>query len=253
MNKAWTTSLSIAGVIGSGTAAALATSATMNDSGQPPAAAVPSIVVASTVGSTVASTPAATMPQPVVEMVSHIETPTQRTVQYQVGAAGTVTVHNEGGQLRIDSATPGSGWTVASATDTGAPLAVVFTDGAQTVTFTATGNGLDIIPSVASMAGAPGAPIVLQPVVPAATAPVLAAAPAGAAAVTAAPVTAPTTAHTSTPSGSTSSGGSTRSYDDDDDDEYEDDDHDDDDEYEDDDDDGHDDEDDDESEYEEDD
>ena len=88
MNRTWITGLTLASVAGSGGAfAAAATSG--NDT--PVAAQAPSVVNAS----------------------DFVQAPTSRTINYQVGAAGTVTLTVTNGVLNVDNTTFGTGWTGA--------------------------------------------------------------------------------------------------------------------------------------------
>jgi hypothetical protein len=110
MNRTWITGLTLAGVAGSGGAfAAAATSGT----DVPAAAQAPSVVNAS----------------------EFVQAPTSRTINYQVGAAGTVTVTVTNGVLNVDSTTFGTGWTGGATAAAGLHVEVQFTDMAQLVTF----------------------------------------------------------------------------------------------------------------------
>jgi len=110
MNRTWITGLTLAGVAGSGGAfAAAATSGT----DVPVAAQAPSVVNAS----------------------DFVQAPTSRTINYQVGAAGTVTVTVTNGVLNVDSTTFGTGWTGGATAVAGSHVEVQFTDTAQLVTF----------------------------------------------------------------------------------------------------------------------
>lgn len=80
------------------------------------------------------------------------QAPSVRTVSYQVGAAGTVTLSLAGGSLVVDSASPGSGWSIATASGPGTHIDVQFTDGTQLVTFSADAAGTDITVSVTNLA-----------------------------------------------------------------------------------------------------
>ncbi|MGB8859577.1 MAG: hypothetical protein WCC60_09985 [Ilumatobacteraceae bacterium] len=79
-----------------------------------------------------------------------------RTISYQVGAAGTVAVTVAGGSLSA-IATPGAGWTVVATSAPATHVEVQFTDTLQLVTFAADLVGDDVVVSV-SNAAAPGAP-----------------------------------------------------------------------------------------------
>jgi hypothetical protein len=110
MNRTWITGLTLASVAGSGGAfAAAATSG--ND--MPVAAQSPTVVNAS----------------------DFVQAPTSRTINYQVGAAGTVTLTVTDGMLNVDNTTFGTGWTGAATMVAGSHVEVQFTDTAQLVTF----------------------------------------------------------------------------------------------------------------------
>jgi hypothetical protein len=110
MNRTWITGLTLASVAGSGGAfAAAATSG--ND--MPVAAQAPTVVNAS----------------------DFVQAPTSRTINYQVGAAGTVTVTVTDGVLNVGNTTFGTGWTGAATMVAGSHVEVQFTDTAQLVTF----------------------------------------------------------------------------------------------------------------------
>ena len=110
MNRTWITGLTLASVAGSGGAfAAAATSG--NDI--PVVAQAPTVVKAS----------------------DFVQAPTSRTINYQVGAAGTVTLTVTDGVLNVDNATFGTGWTGAATIVAGSHVEVQFTDTAQLVTF----------------------------------------------------------------------------------------------------------------------
>ena len=110
MNRTWITGLTLASVAGSGGAfAAAATSG--ND--MPVAAQAPSVVNAS----------------------DFVQAPTSRTINYQVGAAGTVTLTVTDGVLNVDNTTFGTGWTGAPRWSPASHVEVQFTDMAQLVTF----------------------------------------------------------------------------------------------------------------------
>ena len=110
MNRTWITGLTLASVAGSGGAfAAAATSG--NDT--PVAAQAPTAVNAS----------------------SFVQASQSRTINYQVGPAGTVTLTVTNGVLNVDSTTFGTGWTGAATAVAGSHVEVQFTDMAQLVTF----------------------------------------------------------------------------------------------------------------------
>ena len=138
MNRLWISSLSLAGVVGSGGAAW----ASLSDPGTtsaPPVEAVGTNVAAT--ASTVTSAPTA---------------PT--TVSYQVGTAGIVTVDLVAGGATVTAVSPGAGWAVGAASAAGSHLDVVFTDPLQVVTFAAVLVDGSLVPSVSAVAQ-PGAPV----------------------------------------------------------------------------------------------
>lgn len=106
MKKTWLTAVSVAGVLGTGSAAVMA-GAAMN-------AGSHSTSDTSALG---------------------ISLP--RSTVYQVGAAARIEVTEAGGVISVISATPTSGWTVTSTSGAGPTATVVLTDGNQIVTFTA--------------------------------------------------------------------------------------------------------------------
>lgn len=130
MNRAWITGLALAGAAGSA-GAAFAGVAAGTDFAAPETQPV--------------GTPAG------------IITPHDRTVDYQVGAAGTVSVSVAGGSLTVVAAAGGTGWTLIGATAPGAHVEVQFTDSLQLVTFAADLVGDDVVVAVTNLA-APGAP-----------------------------------------------------------------------------------------------
>jgi hypothetical protein len=213
MNRLWISSLSLAGVVGSGGAAW----ASLSDPGTtsaPPVEAVGISVAAP--ASTVTSVPTA---------------PT--TVSYQVGAAGIVTVDLVADGATVTAVSPGAGWTVGAASAAGAHLEVVFTDALQVVTFAADLVDGSLVPSVSAVAQ-PGAPVpapmavteisaptaasTRAPAPPAATAPIQPTAPTTPLA-TPAPVVMPAPSATTAPSG----GGESEEHDDDQDEDHDDD------------------------------
>jgi hypothetical protein len=217
MNRLWISSLSLAGVVGSG-GAAWASLSEPGDVAPPPA---------DVAGTTVA---------PVVT-AANAPSSAPTTISYQVGTAGTVTVDLAANGATVTAVSPGVGWTVGSASAAGAHLEVVFTDPVQVVTFSADLIGGALVPSVSAVAqpGEPApAPMAVTeiggatttapraatpPTAPAPTQPVAPVAPPMATAAPAAPAPAATTA----PSG----GGESDEHDDDEhDDEYGDDEHD---------------------------
>ncbi len=94
MNRTWITGLTLASVAGSGGAfAAVATSG--NDA------------------------PVAAQTLTAVKASEFVQAPQSRTVNYQVGAAGTVTLTATDGALAVDAATVGTGWSVVTTTAVG--------------------------------------------------------------------------------------------------------------------------------------
>jgi hypothetical protein len=90
--------------------------------------------------------------------------PVSRTIVYQVGAAGQVTVNVAGGTLTVNGSAATTGWSVVAASATGAHAEVQFTDGVQLVTFTADLVGDNVAVSVTNTE-APGATTVAgQPI-----------------------------------------------------------------------------------------
>ena len=130
MNRAWITGLALAGAAGSA-GAAFAGVASGTDF-------------------------AASETQPVATPQGLIA-PHDRTVDYQVGAAGTVSVSVAGGSLTVVAATGGTGWTLIGATAPGAHVEVQFTDSLQLVTFAADLVGDDVVIALTNLP-APGAP-----------------------------------------------------------------------------------------------
>jgi hypothetical protein len=106
MKRTWLTAVSVAGVLGTGSAAVMAGAAMNAGSASPTNAPVPDISV-------------------------------PRSAVYQVGAAARIEVSDASGVLSIVSTNVGTGWTVVSTSAPGATASVVLTDGAQLVTFTA--------------------------------------------------------------------------------------------------------------------
>jgi hypothetical protein len=60
-----------------------------------------------------------------------------RTIVYQVGGAGQVTINVAGDSLAVNGSAAASGWSVVAASATGTHAEVQFTDGVQLVTFSA--------------------------------------------------------------------------------------------------------------------
>ena len=124
MNKTWITTLSIAGVVGSGAAAALAASATISHGVPATANAAPAVTVASP----------------------------SRTIMYQVGTAGSVTVVKDAVGLTITDTTVGTGWTLVGTSVVGPTVSAQFSNGTQIATFDASLAGSEIAVEVSSMA-----------------------------------------------------------------------------------------------------
>ncbi|MDO8364486.1 MAG: hypothetical protein Q7V88_16455 [Actinomycetota bacterium] len=129
MNKAWITGLSLAGVVGTAGAAYAG------------------------FAEGAASGPIAAADAPVASQPHH----DARTVSYQVGVAGTVTLTLADGSVTVSGATAGAGWVVLSSTVPGAHVEVQFSDSLQVVTFAADAAGDDIAVSLMALP-ADGAP-----------------------------------------------------------------------------------------------
>jgi hypothetical protein len=212
MNRAWVTSLTIAGVVGTGGAAM----AGLTDSGTAPLDPAPAALIAAAVIGDTTSTTA----------------PSASVITYQVGPAGTITISYSATGATVTEATPAAGWTVTGASAVGNHVEILFTDAAQTVTFGADLVNGELVPAVSSMpvAGAPTpAPIAVtvigssstptgtQPTLPApavapTVAPTMPAAPPSSSSsydddndddtiTTAVPATAPSASATTSPSG----------------------------------------------------
>jgi hypothetical protein len=188
MNKAWITGLTLAGVAGSAGAAFAGISSDSQGSTPVEAQGLPAET---------STTQAAT-----------------QTSTYQVGAAGTVTLTAANGVLTVDSALPGTFWTLVGYGTPATHVEVQFSDAAQQVTFMADLVNGEIVVSVTNIP-APGAtttsievteitngtpstvaapqPAAPQPATPAAAKPIVVAVPA------------PSAYHTTSPS---SAGGS---------------------------------------------
>ncbi len=82
--------------------------------------------------------------------------PVTRTIVYQVGGAGQVTINVAGDNLAVNGSAAAAGWSVVAASATGTHAEVQFTDGAQLVTFSADLVADDIAVSVTN-SEAPGA------------------------------------------------------------------------------------------------
>ena len=109
MNRSWITGLTLASVAGSGGAFAVAASS--ND------------------------TPVVAQSQAFVKASEFVQTPQSRSINYQVGTAGTVTLTVTNGTLAVASTTFSTGWSVATTTALGSHVEVQFTDAAQLITF----------------------------------------------------------------------------------------------------------------------
>ncbi len=109
MNRSWITGLTLASVAGSG--GAFAAAASSNDA------------------------PVVAQAQTFVKASEFVQAPQSRSINYQVGAAGTVTLTVTDGALAVTNATPGAGWTTATTTALGTHVEVQFTDTIQVVTF----------------------------------------------------------------------------------------------------------------------
>ena len=141
-----------------------------------------------------------------------------RTIVYQVGGAGQVTINVAGDSLAVNGSAAASGWSVVAASATGTHAEVQFTDGVQLVTFSADLVADEIAVAVTNTE-APGAttvpsgPIDVVVISDSKTPPVQ-------------PAPTPTTAHHggATPGPSTTTAPSS-GHDDDDDDEHEEDEH----------------------------
>jgi len=77
-------------------------------------------------------------------------TSADRTVAYQVGAAGTVTITLHDGELTVVDVVAADGWSVVGASAPGVHVEVQLTDGSQVVTFGADIVGADIAVTVTS-------------------------------------------------------------------------------------------------------
>jgi hypothetical protein len=112
MNRAWVTSLTIAGVVGTGGAAM----AGLTDSGTAPLDPAPAAPIAAAVIGDTTSTTA----------------PSASVITYQVGPAGTITISYSATGATVTEATPAAGWTVTGASAVGNHVEILFTDAAQT-------------------------------------------------------------------------------------------------------------------------
>ncbi len=82
--------------------------------------------------------------------------PVTRTIVYQVGAAGQVTINVAGDTLVVHGSAATAGWSVVAASATGTHAEVQFSDGVQLVTFSADLVEHDVVVSVTNTQ-APGA------------------------------------------------------------------------------------------------
>ncbi len=90
--------------------------------------------------------------------ISQAPMPVTRTIVYQVGGAGQVSIAVSGDHhLAVSSSSAASGWTVVGASAGERHAEVQFTDGLQLVTFMADLVGTDVAVSVSNVE-APGAP-----------------------------------------------------------------------------------------------
>ncbi|CAB4879576.1 unannotated protein [freshwater metagenome] len=124
MKKTWLTAVSVAGVLGTGSAAMMASAVMNAGSTSPNTAPVPG--------------------------QNGADTPAPRTVVYSVGDAAHITLSSAGGVLSVISTEPSVGWSVVSTSQAGPTVTVQLTDGMRLVTFTATSNGEQVNASVAA-------------------------------------------------------------------------------------------------------
>lgn len=82
--------------------------------------------------------------------------PVTRTIVYQVGGAGQVTINVAGDHLVVHGSAATAGWSVVAASATGTHAEVQFSDGVQLVTFSADMVEHDVVVSVTNTL-APGA------------------------------------------------------------------------------------------------
>ena len=157
----------VAGVYG----AAFAASTAPLDGAAPTTTGLPTET--STAGATTA---------PTSSTATTVPTHASRTVTYQVGDAGTVTLKVDAGVLTTRQIQPAAGWTVASVSGSGAHTEVHFASSSRLVTFVADLVGDDVVVSVLNklVPGSTGpapAPITVS-IVPPATEPIAALQPA---------------------------------------------------------------------------
>lgn len=134
MKKAWLTSITVASIAGSAGAAFAGVNAIHSASAE--------------------SAPASS------------ETPdaaTLRTISYQIGSAGVVTLTTDGTTITVTESIAGDTWSLVGASPAGAHVEVQFTDGQQLVTFLADQVGDDVAVSLTNVE-APGATTTTAPV-----------------------------------------------------------------------------------------
>ena len=115
MSRTWITGLTIAGIAGTGGAAAFAGMSSEHSATEPT--------------STDASTPSAGTADDHGQASEH--------VTYQIGTIGTVTLEVEGDRLEIEGTTVTTGWGLVATSVPGTHVGAQFTDGTQLVTFSA--------------------------------------------------------------------------------------------------------------------
>lgn len=115
MSRTWITGLTIAGIAGTGGAAAFAGMSSEQPATEPT--------------STDASTPSAGTTDDHGQASEH--------VTYQIGTIGTVTLEVEGDRLEIEGTTVTTGWGLVATSVPGTHVGAQFTDGTQLVTFSA--------------------------------------------------------------------------------------------------------------------
>jgi len=135
MKKAWLTSITVAGIAGSGGAAFAGVNAIQH-----------------------ASAESAPSTNQQAEAGHHA-----RTVSYQIGDAGVVTLTSDGSVLTVTESLASADWSLVSGSAPAAHVEVQFTDGQQLVTFLADQVGDDIVVSLTNVE-APGATTTTAPV-----------------------------------------------------------------------------------------
>ncbi len=110
-------------------------------------------------------TPVVAQSQAFVKASEFVQAPQSRSINYQVGAAGTVTLTVTGGMLTVSNTTFATGWSAAATTALGSHVEVQFTDTIQLVTFGADLVNNEVVVALTNVP-APGA------VAPAAPAPI---------------------------------------------------------------------------------